>query len=89
MCVYRLLWPIVRSGHFWGFLLIMPRFLLTAPWWLAGTTYLTALTMGAIPGVILLLASELRLLFRGQSYIESLQVHTTMHAASMLILLQP
>ncbi len=70
----RLLVPILRSGHFWEFFLITPRFLVTAPWWLAGTTYLVALAAGAIPGISLLLVSELRLIFRGQSYIESLQV---------------
>jgi len=72
MC--RILVPILQSGHFWEVFLITPSFLLTAPWWLAGTTYLTALTGGAVPGILLLLTSELRLIFRGQSYIESLQV---------------
>ena len=74
MCFCRLLAPILRSGHFWEFFLLTPRFLVTAPWWLAGTTYLVALVAGAIPGISLLLVSELRLIFRGQSYIESLQV---------------
>ena len=70
----RLLAPVLRTGHFWELFLITPRFLLTAPWWLAGTTYLAALTAGAIPGILLLIISELRLIFRGQNYIESLQV---------------
>jgi hypothetical protein len=65
-----------RTGRFWELFLIMPRFLFTAPWWLAGTTYLAALTAGAVPGILLLLFSELRLIFRGQTYIESLQVTT-------------
>ena len=76
----RLLVPILRSGRFWEFFLITPRFLLTAPWWLAGNTYLSALTGSAIPGILLLLTSELRLIFRGQSYIESLQVCHMQHA---------
>lgn len=70
----RLLAPVLRTGHFWELFLITPSFLLTAPWWLAGTTYLAALTAGAVPGILLLIISELRLIFRGQSYIESLQV---------------
>ena len=70
----RLLAPVLRTGHFWELFLITPRLLLTAPWWLAGTTYLAALTAGAVPGILLLIISELRLIFRGQSYIESLQV---------------
>lgn len=72
--------PILRSGHLWEFFFVTPRFLLTAPWWLAGNTYLVALTGSAVPGILLLLTSELRLIFRGQSYIESLQVQDATHS---------
>ena len=79
----RLLVPIVQTGHFRQFFLVTPRFMLAAPPWLAGTTYLTALTLGAIFGIVVLLASELRLIYRGQSYIESLQVGHAMHRLRM------
>ena len=70
----RVLVPILQSGRYWELLVITPRFLLSSPGWLAGATYLAALSTGALPGLALLLTSELRLILRGQTYIESLQV---------------
>ena len=43
-----------------------------APAWMAATTYLAALTASALLGSCALLASQLRLLLHGQSYLESL-----------------
>ena len=70
----RLLVPIARSRRYWEALIVTPRFILTAPPWLGATTYLAALTAGVLLGMCLLLASQLRLLLHGQSYIESLLV---------------
>jgi hypothetical protein len=75
MCNYhhcRLLLPIARSGRCWEAILVTPRFLLVAPGWQAAVTYLMSLTGGSSVGVMLLLASQLRLIMRGQTYIESL-----------------
>ncbi|KAK9909415.1 hypothetical protein WJX75_001898 [Coccomyxa subellipsoidea] len=68
----RLLLPIARSGRCWEAILVTPRFLLVAPGWQAAVTYLMSLTGGSSVGVMLLLASQLRLIMRGQTYIESL-----------------
>ena len=70
----RVLVPILRSGRFWELLVITPKFMLSSPGWLAGTTYMAVLSTGALPGLALLLTSELRLILSGQTYIESLQV---------------
>ncbi len=68
----RLLLPIAKSRRYWEAILVTPRFLLVAPAWQAAVTYLMSLTGGSCVGVTILLASQLRLIVRGQTYIESL-----------------
>ncbi|EIE24647.1 zf-DHHC-domain-containing protein [Coccomyxa subellipsoidea C-169] len=68
----RLLLPIAKSKRYWEAILVTPRFLLVAPAWQAAVTYLMSLTGGSCVGVTILLASQLRLIVRGQTYIESL-----------------
>ncbi|CAL8467673.1 g7211 [Coccomyxa elongata] len=68
----RVLLPIVRSRRYWEGILVTPRFLLVAPAWQGAVTYLMSLTGGSCIGIMLLLASQLRLIMRGQTYVESL-----------------
>jgi hypothetical protein len=74
-CCHCRVWePIWMRRRYWEVLLVSPRFLLAAPRWLAATTYLAALTGSCCVSLSVLLTSQLRLLFRGQSYIDSLKV---------------
>ena len=68
----RLLVPIVERRRYWEAVTVTPRFLLSAPAWMGATTYLAALTGSALFGAGALLASQLRLLLHGRSYLESL-----------------
>ncbi len=78
----RVLLPIVRSRRYWEGILVTPRFLMVAPAWQGAVTYLMSLTGGSCIGILLLLASQLRLIMRGQTYVESLVGSITSQADS-------
>lgn len=76
-CLYRLLVPFAKRGRYWEGILLTPRFIIMAPAWQLAATYLMCLTGGSCIGVMVLLAAQLRLILRGQTYIESLHVQNS------------